>query len=46
MIIQTMRDVADVGNLAAAQRQFMPMAPASPGGILGAPMAQPEGVPV
>ena len=46
LIIQTLRDVADVGSLAAAQRQFMPPTPAMQGGMLGAPMAQPEGVPV
>jgi hypothetical protein len=46
MIIQTMRDIMAVGDLQAAQRQFMPMAPASPGGMLGAPQTMPEGVPV
>ena len=46
LVIQTLRDVADVGSLAAAQRQFMPATPDVQGGMLGAPAAQPEGVPV
>jgi hypothetical protein len=46
MVIQTMRDIMAVGDLQAAQRQFMPMAPASPSGMLGAPQTMPEGAPV
>ena len=46
LIVQTLRDVADVGSLAAAQRQFMPPTPDMQGGMLGSPMAQPEGAPI
>ena len=46
LVVQTLRDVMAVGDMEAAQRQFMPPTPAVQGGMLGAPMAQPEGVPV